>query len=309
VRLLNKATAKNPDERFQSIPEMLGALEIVGEDDYSAETVVLGDTAVASSASVTPAPSAQGAAPLRRPEPAPEKKKRRLGWLWLILVLAVLSVGGYYGYQWYDQNYGSARPVESLTRADALTIVQRVVNDYTEYARDDNPDALALLYAPDSVQYFRFASASRDQIRADSRSFYSRIIGTNRLDVEIRRVKVVNDSTIDTEWIIYYERLRDDDVILRGKTSNAVRLEYVDREWLITAQKSLWLKPDNVEPEPEDSLEVIDVEPIDSLREVEPDSSLLVVPNPQPPPPVRQPDTSRTEPRVRDVTPEDRASD
>ncbi len=273
VRLLLRATAKDPDDRFQSVQELIGALEVVGDDleETSAPTVTLGADARAA-APVNRTGGASGgqtmvgvAVPPASDVPRSERprKGRRGGWVvWLLLILALASVGGYYGYRYYQEHYRQPAPGEPLTDADAEAIVNRVASDYERFASEQNPGALSLLYAPDSVAYFSMAHADREDVLADSRKFYQRIVSTRRLDVEVRRVAPVNDSTIDTQWIIYFERVRDDGTILSGSTGNAVRLQRFDNEWLITRQKSLFLNPRNVEPPVADSLEVHDIDTV-----------------------------------------------
>ncbi|HVZ41939.1 MAG TPA: protein kinase [Candidatus Kapabacteria bacterium] len=298
VRLLNKATAKDPADRFQSCSEFLGALEIAADDlgiaapvppsfpstiqtaipEPSAPTVVGVGAARAAGQSgqrleMSPPTMAQappGQEPARqepaRPEPvrpaAPvrEPAPRRIVWPWVLLLLVALSVGGYYGWRWYRS---TQMPHVALTDADAMRISRNVASDVKKYTIDGNAPALASLYDSTGVDFFKDHNVSRKAVQDDLSKFVSRIVRSDQYDIEIRRARAVNDSTVETEWVITYQRMRNDSTLLRGSTSNILKLVRAsDGQWLIGGQREVWTKRDNVTP----SRPVADSASADSLH-------------------------------------------
>jgi serine/threonine protein kinase len=277
VRLLNKATAKDPNDRFQSAAEMLGALEVVDGDDFSAATVVLGaGQAEGGARSKGPNPESSMSSPSHRNEsntvrgtpprreaPVQEEKSRSSAVLWVVLVLMLLSVGGYFGYQWYQRT--QMMQTGQLNDEAALSVSQQIARDYAGYSRDHNPWALATMYAEHDVEYLRLKKATRQAILKDAEKFYANLTSTEQFDVEVKKARALNDSTIDSEWIITYQRVSQDGTLLRGTTSNQIRLEHIDDTWLITRQRQNWIKRDNVAPPPDTPM-VVDI-PADTVAE------------------------------------------
>lgn len=282
VRVLNKATAKEPADRFQSAAEFLGALEIVEATSNpavrapvadSAPTMVAppqgasaaggrySDSAPTMTAAGAGRPAARPAAdrndyiPRSAPPPAPPRKSALP---WILLVLLILGVGGYFGYEWYQNQRMALEPGERLTDAAAMQITKQVAAETRKYQLAGNPSALASLYAPSGVEFFNLKRATRSAIQKDLTSFHDRLVRTDKFEIEVRRATAVNDSTIDSEWIIEYERLRNDGTLLRGSTSNLTRLRQIGGEWLITSQKEKWTERDNVAPPKPDTPRVVD---------------------------------------------------
>ncbi|MEP7219196.1 MAG: protein kinase, partial [Bacteroidota bacterium] len=275
VRLLNKATAKDPADRFQSCAEFLGALEIVDSSiavppiaspsAASSPTVVVPRTAAAAGARVSeptvarsagPAPTGTtGAArPVIRQEPP-----KRSAMPWILLALVVLCVGGYFGYQEYLKR--STGPVTHLNDADAMRISRSVAADTKQYQMSGNAGALASLFDEKNVEFFKLKRATRDQIRTDIAKLTSTIASTEQFDINVKRARALDDSTIESEWVIAYQRTKNDGSILRGSTSNLTRLHFTDGQWLITSQRENWTQRNNVPPPPKpkaDSIAAID---------------------------------------------------
>lgn len=293
VRLLAKATAKDPAERFQSAEEFLGAMEVVDDADHSSATVVGVPIGTAATSTHRPNPVPSVAHPLHPPPPEDddwEEPRRNNTVLWIVIALFVLSLGAYAAYRYYEDRNATAVVEPGLNEELARPIVQDVLNDYVEYARDQNPGALALLYAEKDVRYYKWAKATRKMIESDSRKFYERIASTNAYDATIDRIDVVNDSTIDTRWEVAYDRLLEDGKPLRGKTGIQVRLRFIDGEWLITRETTLWTKADKVEEiQPVDTLpEVRDIVPEDTIvAPIEPSTPPVEPPIISPDPPTR----------------------
>lgn len=278
VRLLTKATAKDAADRFQSAAEFLGALEIIeGAAPYQAGAWPAADSTPTVVAPVVPAgrpassPSDSPATVVARerpgsaPAPAPrpimqEPSSKRSVLPWVLLVLLVLAVGGYFGYEWYQRQRTPATE-SALTDAEAMRISRQIASETRRYQTGGNPAALAALYAPSGVRFFNMKQATRAAIQKDITAFQGRLVRTDKFEIEVRRASAVNDSTIETEWIIEYERLRDDGTLLRGSTSNITRLELIGGEWLITSQTEKWTDRDNVPPPPADTSAVADTVP------------------------------------------------
>jgi len=269
VRLLRKATAKNPDERFQSCAEMLGALEVVGAAEEVSRSSGARDieqmpTVVSrreSDPGATPSTraSASGGG---RPQISPSERRSN-PWPWVILAVIVLAAGGYAGWPWIEGLLGRGVPPPGTRLNDSLALVisRKVAADVQRFTMEGNPPALASLYAEQKVRFFNLKSATRKAITSDLNTLQKRIVRTERFDIEIRRAHAVTDSLIETEWIISYQRVRDDSTLLRGTTSNLLSIALVDDEWLIVSQREKWSKRDNTKipkQAPIDSAIVVD---------------------------------------------------
>ena len=294
VRLLTKATAKDPSERFQSATEFLGALEMVEENDFSPATVAIGDLGLPATAAAAPEPVPQP----RRSRPVVEEEESRgsRAGLWIALVLLLLAVGGYFGYQYYDRNI-RLQTAGRIDSAAAMQVALMIASDYRAYSMDHNHEGLASLFAPTGNTYFSKRNWRRSQIANDAEQFFRNIEATTVYDIQTRKAWAVDDSTINADWLFTYERLKNTGEILRGQELDRVRIELINGEWLITRQTTTWVKRRN-EPAPSDEPEVIDL-PTDPTPAdggaTDGDTPPLF------PPPTE--DTSAQEPPVRDPAP------
>lgn len=285
VRLLAKATAKDPADRFQSCAEFLGALEIVEagpvpgtsryEPEPSAPTVTAARPAEPPRAGERPlANEPQGSPPtagafsqgaqsgprVTMPADAPSA---RSAWPWVLLGIIVVGVGGYFLLQWYQRTYGT----EHLTDAGAMKISKSVADDVKRFTMDANAPGLASLFDSAGVEFFKLKNTTRKAVQDEINKLMVRVVRTEKYDIEVRRARALNDSTIETEWVITYQRMRNDSTLLRGSTSNIVRLEKIDDQWLIVSETEKWTKRDNVAPPKPtvdstaaaDSVEVVDL--------------------------------------------------
>jgi predicted Ser/Thr protein kinase len=291
VRLLTRATAKDPSERFQSATEFLGALEMVEENDFSP---AIGDLGLPATAAAEPAP----VPPPRRSRPAVEEEESRgsRAGLWIALVLLLLAVGGYFGYQYYDRNI-RLQTAGRIDSAAAMQVALMIASDYRAYSMDHNHEGLASLFAPTGNTYFSKRNWRRSQIANDAEQFFRNIEATTVYDIQTRKAWAVDDSTINADWLFTYERLKNTGEILRGQELDRVRIELINGEWLITRQTTTWVKRRN-EPAPSDEPEVIDL-PTDSTP-ADGGASDGDTPPLFPPP---SEDTSAQQPPVRDPTP------
>lgn len=268
VRLLRKATEKKSEARFQNCAELLGALEVVGGEGgspvaptpsfESTPTIVAGAASAAmASGSATRAQEREAPRPIQKPEPLPA---RRNALPWILLTLVVLTVGGYFAWP-IVQDYLARRSEGGLRGGGdslAAVIAKRVAGDAKRFQTDGNPEAVGSLYAERDVKYFNKTS-TRKTISDALVKFQKSIVRTEQFDIEVRNPRAVDDSTITSEWIITYQRMRDDSMMLRGSTSNLVTLELLDGEWLITSQTEKWSKRDNVKvPKVVDTVATID---------------------------------------------------
>jgi len=288
VRLLEKSTAKNPEERFQSCAEMLGALEIVGASpSFTASPIpppsigapppispvrsvaatddaptVVGPASRAAWATGDATRSEVGQTPAPRTPPEVERRRRSV-LPWVLLIVVVLGAGGYFGLQWYQQRQAeqNAVPAVKLADADAMRIAQGVARDIKRFQFEANAGALASLYAEDSVQFYAKKGMTRRAMQTEISKLTDRLLSTSRFDVEIRSARALNDSTIQSEWIISYERLRNDSTILRGSTSIMLTLRRFGTDWLIVKEAEKWSKKNNVPP-PKREPEVSDVDSV-----------------------------------------------
>lgn len=246
VRLLNKATAKDPNDRFQTIAQFIGALEMVEAVPDSTPTVVPGaDPRPTPPSSVSP--TVAGSADSQR------EKKVRSAPVWIVLLTILIAAGGYYGYRWYRTTMEASAP---LTDLRATEIVGHIAEDYREFAIRQIPSALASLYGESGVEYFRLKKATRQAIEEDGQKFYDRIVQTDTFTVDVKSVRVLNDSTIQSEWWISYDRLKDDGTRLRGMTSNLLTFRSFGGEWQISRQVQKWINRQNVPPPVVDTLPV-----------------------------------------------------
>jgi hypothetical protein len=164
----------------------------------------------------------------------------------VLLVLLVLGVGGYFGYQWYQKEYVARQT--NLTDADAMRIVKGVAADVKKYQLDANAPALASLFDEKNLEFFKMKKATRAAVEAEIARNAKPIVRTDQYDIEVRRARMLDDSTIESEWIITYQRMKSDSTLLRGTTSNITKLRLVGGEWLITSQRENWTKRNNVAP-------------------------------------------------------------
>lgn len=257
--LLRKATAKNPAERFQSCAEFLGALEVIDERAVTPyrdpdATVVLNAVPSPSATTVVSPPASPGPVTSRLAQEEEEAKGGK-GGLIITIVILLLAAGGYFGYQWY-QNQRQER-MKPLTQEMAMEISQELARDYKRFSFDGNVPALVTLYAMEDVDYFRLLNVGRDEIREDAEKFFARIERTERLDVEVSRVAVTNDSTFTTRWVITYERVKDDGTILRGEAVHDLTVSRFDDDWLIVKERQRSIRRnDQAAPPPVDTAAV-----------------------------------------------------
>jgi hypothetical protein len=95
----------------------------------------------------------------------------------------------------------------------------------------------------------------------------------------VKKARAVNDSTIESEWVITYQRLKNDGTLLRGSTSNFMRLRLIDGDWLITTERANWTQRNNVAPPKQ--------QPVDTVAAEAPDSTPS---EPRTPPPASNED-------------------
>lgn len=253
VRLLRKATAKSPDDRFQSCAEMLGALEVVGVPEDRPRTNVVPEAestpTVVARQHVGVGMTGSRAADEGRDVVGPSRAGRSSNpWPWILLVAVFVAVGSYLAWPALQRLAGGGTPPPGSRLNDTLAMVisKEVASEVQRFTIDGNPAALATLYGDKGVRFFNMKSATRKGIAADLVTFQKRIVTTTRFDIEVRRAHAVTDSLVETEWIISYERIRNDSTILRGTTSNLLKLQLIDDEWLIVSQTEKWTKRENV---------------------------------------------------------------
>ncbi len=275
VELLTKATAKNPSERYQTAAELLAALDAVDENEMSPPTVV-GASVPVGGRRENRVDSSAASPRLGQDE---EEKKVSSAPIWIMLALVILGIGGYFGYRWYQENRG-VQVTATLNDGSAMEVTRSVVADYTRFARQHIVPGLASLYGERNVEYFRFKKATRKMIEDDSRKFYNEIERTDRMDVEIKSARALNDSTIQSEWWIGYDRLKDDGTRLRGLTSNLITLSRQGEggEWLITRQVQKWINRENTPPPAADTAS--DIAPVPSTSETPQETPSDQVPEP-----------------------------
>lgn len=264
VALLQKATQKDPLLRFQTCLEFLDALDMVDENvitpfrDPDATVVLNGELSAVQEAmhgSETVLPRSAGHATSRiQEEPVKSRDGSKRGLL-ISVILLVLAAGGYFGTMWYQQ-IQQEEMAKPLTKERAMEAAQDIARDYKRFSFDGNISALATLYATEGVEYFRMRSVGREEIRADAEKFFARIERTDRFDVEVNRVSVVNDSTFTTRWIIGYERLKDDGSVLRGEAVHEFTIKRFGNEWLIVREKQKSIRRNDQAPPPPDTLAV-----------------------------------------------------
>lgn len=256
VRMLQKATAKNPADRFQSCAEFLGALEVVGVAASSVPQTFPADIDSAPTVTApqpgrsTPGGVATRSTDIDRSVPSGGRSNP---WPWIVLIVVVVAVGGYFAWPSIQRALNDDTPVPGTKLNDSLAalISRKVASDVQRFTLDGNPPALASLYADSGVRFFNLKNTNRKGIAADLAAFQKRIVTTDRFEIEIRRARAVSDSIVETEWIISYQRLRDDSLILKGTTSNILKIEIIDGEWLITSQVEKWTKRENQRLQPE----------------------------------------------------------
>ena len=249
IAIIRKATARNPAERFSGAAEFLGALEVVDETKWTPlvdpdATVVLGGPARPSQPEGH-SPIPQSPPPVRTPVESEDEKSGNVG-LIVTVVLLVLAVGGYFGYTWYQQNQReNAAP---LTKERAQELSRELAADYKRFSYDGNVPALTTLYADEGVSFFRMRNVGREAIGEDYEKFFARIERTERLEVEVNRVNVTNDSTFTTQWIITYERLKDDGTILKGEAIHDLTVRRFDDDWLIVRERQQAIRRNDIPP-------------------------------------------------------------
>ncbi|MBC8145688.1 MAG: serine/threonine protein kinase, partial [bacterium] len=258
VQLLNRAAAKDASDRYQSATEFLAALDAIDPNDFSPATVAFSDF------QKPVVPIQRDERDLRRPIAPPPRRRSRAG-LWITLSLLAIAAIGYGGYQLYQDKYGT-QSSGTLDAPTATAIVSEIASDYRTYSLDHNASALASLFAPNGNTYFSMRNVRRSSIEKDAQKFFASISATTIYDVAVDSVWAPNDSTINSNWLFTYERVKEDGAILRGQTLDRVRISRIDGEWFITRQTAVWVKRKNEPAPPLEEPEVIDIpEPIDSV--------------------------------------------
>jgi hypothetical protein len=300
VDLIHRATAQDPQHRFKTCAEVLGALELIDPtritpvQDTDA-TVVLGVGDRPGGASGVPASSEErpvaGVAPMQTGQGAGGASgngavsrgtdgvsdRPGRGPLIVIMIILIVAVAGYVGYSIYDANR-QKESTEPLTSERALELSRDLASDYKNFSFDGNVAALTTLYATQDVSFFRLRNVGRNAIEQEYRSYFDRIVRTDQLDVEVNRVSVVNDSTFTTEWIITYLRLKDDGTQLQGQAIHEFTVSRFGATWLIVKERQKAVRRQDVIPPPVDTTEadsttadtteqVVDEEPIYPSRD------------------------------------------
>ena len=268
IRVIRTATGRTPDERFGSVAEMLGALEVVDpriitplpDDDA---TVVLGadvprDNVVATAEGEPPRPAASASSP----EPVAsqlmrEKKSGRFG-LTLTLFILFVAVAGYVVWQLYEG--WDASPSGGLSEAEALGIARGIANEFEGYSFNGNVAGLASLYGKSGVDFYRLQNVGQREIADDYRTFFGRIVSTEQLDVTVMNATPLSDSSLLTRWSVAYKREKGDGTILRGVATVDVTIAWVEERWRIISERMVEIRRDDIAALPPPDLSDLDEE-------------------------------------------------
>ena len=224
VSFLRRATAKDPDDRFQSCSQMRAALLEIGTENVSS----------------VPAPAAT-----RLPAEtivAPARSYRRNG---AILIGLLLLLGGI-AWAIVSSNDEKAVTVPGLSHNEALGVSTRMARRYSAGWVDKRADSLSALYRATGAFYLDSANASPAAIR----SIVSReISAVGRLDSFALLQANTQSSSPDhvaSDWSVIREYRPRTRTTVRDTTLYRMGLERSGGIWAIASQKLIDRRADTI---------------------------------------------------------------
>ena len=258
VGVIRTATARNPEDRFSSAAEFLGALEVVDPRiitpyrDHDATVVLQHPGTPWSGAGETLPVQEQNLQPTRPVEPVPAPPAKRSGstGLLVVLFLLLIAAGGYVAWKSSTGWDGGDSPSGGLTDAEALGIARGIASEFERHSFDGDIGRLTGLYATSGVSFYRLQNAGRREIADDYSIFFSEIARTNRLDVTVQSARPLTDSSLTSRWRVQYDREKTDGTLLRGVAIVDVTIEWVDNAWVITSERMIEITRNDQAPVP-----------------------------------------------------------
>jgi hypothetical protein len=227
VAILNRSTAKEQSERFQSTADFQAALDAADVEE-APPTIGYGESYRA----------------YQMPGGKHEHGLRRYREILLAALFLLVAVAGFGFYRML----GNRAAPPQLAVAEAVPVVEKVARLYQGYMRSEDARGLASLFDQVGVEYSTLGVTTRDSIEKESRKFFA---GTRieSFNVQATDVAVANDSTITSTWRSVYRRISPREEV-RGVSSAFVQLERRDTGWNITIFRrngpsvdTVWTKP------------------------------------------------------------------
>jgi serine/threonine protein kinase len=211
VAFLERATAKNPDERFQSAEEFRAALLEIG----SGATMAI---------------------------PARESKRR---WKIAALALALLAVGGI-AWGIATSNNSAREDPPRLSAIDARIVAGDLATRYESGWRRKSVDSITALYLPESVRYLGNDSATPAMIRAETAREIAAIGSLDSFTLDREDPAVISLAELRTNWRVVRKYRPQPRMIVRDTSRYQLALERRDGVWGIASQQLLGRSADTI---------------------------------------------------------------
>jgi hypothetical protein len=261
VALLDRATAKDPDDRFRTSDEFLGALDAIESEDHSPATTIIGSMPAATvrekEESVLHGDGDAGlpagtVASASSGGPGIVSKMKRMGPVLRIAAILLAATALFASYR-IIRNRDAG--VSSLRNEDALPIAMWVAGEYQTFSRSKNAEAIASLFDSTGLHYMDHGPITRLEVAREQKSFYAKVARVDRFDIQVADAMLKNDSTIVSSWRSSYRRSGSDGTVTRGSNAMALELRRRGSEWKIVSLQrngptldSVWMPRSTAKP-------------------------------------------------------------
>jgi hypothetical protein len=264
VRLIDRATAKRREDRFQSCTELLEALRAIAPDEEAEAPPTVALTGLDAEPAVA-APTSEAtmvlapvvAAASREYAPGGVSRSWSGSKIALVAIAAMLLLAGIVGYAAYrNRSAGddsatadASEPPEAETATTAIPAsasARAVADDLSKrYARalfDCRADEVGDLYADVVTSYLGRHGIAREAIARDFEASCEQTASVQGVNVIVDSVAPSGAASFAARWRITAERRFADGSLVLDSAVDLVQMARVAGNWVITAQDRLWGK-------------------------------------------------------------------